>query len=325
MQESGYPPSQKLYRSVICCLCRTGNLQQVLNLLDMLFSHDESEGDKSRRIFNYFIDGAGDALKPELAREVFERMSLRGIQPNMDTNILMLLSYLKSNHISDALNFFNDLANKHEPSVRLYNIMILGLCKAGKPDHALEMWREVREGGVVSSLHCYEELVHVLCTGGDYDMTIKVLNDFQKTRLNVSSFIGNTILSHTLKKPELNRAWVRSSALDGEELMLGQLVGAFSDGIRVREHLDSLEEVVEQFFRINIFTCNMLLRELTMEGRMDYVCNLFHRICKKGHLPDKRTYDIIVHGFFKHGRREEAESHTVHDDQLNRLKLDVGD
>eukprot|EP00268_Persea_americana_P061604 TRINITY_DN7798_c0_g1_i12.p1 TRINITY_DN7798_c0_g1~~TRINITY_DN7798_c0_g1_i12.p1 ORF type:complete len:911 (+),score=135.23 TRINITY_DN7798_c0_g1_i12:6-2738(+) len=307
MHEKGHPPSRKLYRSVICCLCRTGNLQQVLNLLDMLLSHDENEGDKNRRIFNYFIDGAGHALKPELAREVFERMSLRGIQPNKQANIPMLWSYLRSKRIADALNFFNDLANKHEPSNRLYNTMIVGLCKAGKTDQALEMWTEVRERGLVPSLCCYEELVHVLCTSRDYYMTIKVLNDFQKTGRNVSSFIGNTILSHTLKKPELNRAWVQSSALDGEELMLGQLVGAFSDGIRVREHLDSLEEVVEQFFRINIFTCNMLLRELTMEGRMDYACNLFHRICKKGHLPDKRTYDIIVHGFFKHGRREEAE------------------
>ncbi|RWR80992.1 pentatricopeptide repeat-containing-like protein isoform X1 [Cinnamomum micranthum f. kanehirae] len=307
MHESGYPPSHKLYRSVICYLCRTANLQQVLNILDMHLPHEQDGGAKNRHIFNYFIDGAGQALKPELAREVFERMSLRGIQPNMDTNILMLCSYLKSECIGDALNFFNDLANKHEPSNQLYNIMIVGLCKAGKPDHALEMWSEVRERGMVPTLHCYKELVNVLCTGGDYDKAIKVLNDFQKTGRNVSSFIGNMILSHTLEKPELNRAWVQSSALDGEELMLGQLVGTFSGGIRVREHLDSLEEVVEQFFQIDIFTCNILLRELTMEGRMDYACDLFHRICKKGYRPNRWTYDIIVHGFCKHGRRKEAE------------------
>lgn len=313
MHESGYPPSPKLYRTVTHCLCRTGNLQQVLNLLDMLLLHDENERAKNRHIFNYLIDGAGHALKPELAREVFERMSLRSIQPNMDTNILMLKSYLRSKRIADALNFYNDLANKHGPSKRLYNFMIVGLCKAGKPDHALEMWSEVRERGRVPTLHCYEELIHVLCTGGDYDMAIKVLKDLQKTGRHISSFIGNILLLHSLTKPEFSRAWIQSRAVDGEEspskgtLLLGQLIGAFSGGIRVKEHLDSLEEVVKQFFQVNLYTYNMMLRGLTMDGRMDYACNLIHRICKKGYRPNRWTYDIIVHGFCKHGRRKEAE------------------
>ncbi|XP_058085038.1 pentatricopeptide repeat-containing protein At1g71210, mitochondrial [Magnolia sinica] len=308
MQESGHVPTRSLYRAVIGCLCELGNLDQVLNLLDIQLSCHKHD----RRIYNYFIGGAGHGRKPELAREVLERMVNRGIQPNIETNILMLQSYLKSKRIADALNFFNDLCKKQEPSNRLYNIMIVGLCQAGRPELALMLWEEVREKGIIPSLHCYEELVHVLCTAGNYDMVVKVLKDFEETGRQVSSFICNVLLLHTLKNRELNRAWVQSGDIDGaaaqsRNLMLGQLVGAFSGGIRMKEHLDNLEEVVEQFFPVDIYTYNMIVRALTMEGRMDYACELFNRIRKKGYEPNRWTYDIIVHGFCKHGRRKDAE------------------
>lgn len=175
--------------------------------------------------------------------------------------------------------------------------------------------------GFIPSLQCYEELVLRLCSAKDYDVAVKVLEDFSETGRPVSSFICNVLLLHTLKSQELLRAWVRSRNRNSEvkpggmseetkgsgQMMLGNLIAAFSAGIRMRESIDKLEELVERFFPVDIYTYNMLLRGLSMAGRMDYACDLFQRICKKGYEPNRFSFDIIVHGFCKHGKRSEAE------------------
>ncbi|KAF8390170.1 hypothetical protein HHK36_024692 [Tetracentron sinense] len=307
MQENGHTPTRYLYRDVIRCLCDMDNPEmQFLKLLEMQLSRHEP----NCQVYNFFIDGAGHAKKFELAREVFEMMVRSGIEPNLSSDILMLHSYLKSERIADAMNFFSDLCERRRTGRKLYNAMIVGLCKVNKPDLALELLSEVREKGLIPSLECYEELVKSLCLNNNYSVVVKVINELEKVGRHISSFIGNTLLLHSLKSRELYETWVRSGDMDGEaspsgSLMLGQLVGAFSGCIRMNQHIENLDEVIEQCFPLDIFTYNLLLRKLSMT-QIDYACELFNRICEKGYEPNRWTYDILVHGFFKHGRRDEA-------------------
>jgi len=49
----------------------------------------------------------------------------------------------------------------------------------------------------------------------------------------------------------------------------------------------------------------LLLKELSKSG-MDKARLLFARICQKGYEPNGWTYDIMVHDFSNHGRKDEA-------------------
>ncbi|XP_043721395.1 pentatricopeptide repeat-containing protein At1g71210, mitochondrial [Telopea speciosissima] len=308
MQESGHTPSRSLYRSVIRCLCDAENPEnQFLKLLEMQLSHHEAES----RDYNFFIDGAGHAKKPDLARKAFEMMVRSGVKPNLSSDILMLQSYLKSERISDALNFFGDLCKRRKAGRKFYHTVIAGLCNANKPDIALELLREMKEKELVPSIQCYEELVQSLCSNKNYDMVVKIIDDLQKSGRHVSSFIGNILLLHSLRSRELYEAWVRSGGVLGDEslsgcLTLGELVGAFSGRIRVNGNIENLEEVIGQCFPLDLFTYNMLLRRLSTNETMDYAYDVFNRIHDKGYEPNRWTYDILVHGLFKHGRTNEA-------------------
>lgn len=304
MQEKGHNPIRKLFRTVIRCLCDMENSEkQFLKLLEMQLSHHEP----TCQVYNFFIDGAGHAGKPELAREVFEIMVRSGIEPNLSSDILMLQSYIKSGKISDALNFFRDLSKRRKIGKKLYNTMIVGLCKANKPDIALEILREMRENTVIPSLECYEELVKLLCSNKKYNMVVNLLDDVMKDGRHISSFMGNVLLLHSLKSQDLYRAWVHSRDVQNETSslrMLHQLIGAFSSR-RMEQDVKDLEEVIEQCFPLDIYTYNMLLRKLSM-NQMDHACEFLNRICWKGYEPNRWTYDILVHGFFKQGRTTEA-------------------
>ncbi|XP_078438153.1 pentatricopeptide repeat (PPR) superfamily protein [Wolffia australiana] len=302
MQEYGHNPSRSLYKEVICCLCETGSYEKVLTLLETQLRRPKPG---QRRCYDYFIYGAGCAGKPELAMGVLQHMKNAGIEPGTETYIVMLSSYLKGERVSEALNFFYGLCKEREPSNRLYNLLITGLAKAGKLDQAVFFWKEVRGKGLVPSLQCYEELVLAFCSSGDYEGLIRILLDFEETGREVSPFVCNLLILHSLKHPRL---WLTWQSMASNDLMLGQVISAFSGGVRIKEHLHCLDEVVEKYFPVDIFTFNVLLRALSLEGRMDYACELFDRISMKGHQPNRYTYDIILHGLCKQGRKEEAEA-----------------
>ncbi|CAK9170756.1 unnamed protein product [Ilex paraguariensis] len=304
MQEKGHNPTKKLFRAVIYSLSEMENPEkQFLRLLEMQLSHHEP----NPMVYNLFIDGAGHAKKPELAREVYEMMKRSDIEPNLSSDILVLQSYLKSEKIADALNFFHDLSRRRKIGRKLYNTIIVGLCKANKPHYAADILLEMRTNHLKPSLECYEVLVQLLCAHQEYYMVVNLVEDLINIGRPVSSFIGNVLLLHSLKTEELFGAWARSidvHNLTPSSLMLGELIGAFS-GCKAGKDIEIIGELIERCFPLDIYTYNMLLRRLCMSD-MDHACKFFKKLCEKGYEPNRWTYDTLVHGFFRHGRTTEA-------------------
>ncbi|KAM1002304.1 hypothetical protein COP2_002841 [Malus domestica] len=306
MQEKGHLPIRKLFKDVICCLCDMENPdKQFFTLLEMQLSCREP----SRDIYNFFIYGAGHAKRPDLARQVFEMMQRSGIDPNVRSDVLMLQSYLKSERISDALNFFNDLHQRRKVMGRkLYSALIIGLCKAKKVEIAVNFLMEMKEKGVVPSDDCYEFLIQLLCQNKEFDMAVNLINDLEKVGRHITSFTGNILLLQSLKTAELYKSWVRLREERNEmsdRSMLGLLIGAFSGQIKVSRDIGNLEEAIEMCFPLDVFTHNLLIRRLS-QSNMEHACALFEKMCQKGYEPNRWTYDALVEGFLRHGRTSEA-------------------
>ncbi|KAF5187406.1 Pentatricopeptide repeat-containing protein [Thalictrum thalictroides] len=305
MQENGHRPSRELYRAVLCCICNMDNPEQLFfKLLELQLSHQEPDC----HIYNFFIDGSGHAKRPDLARKVYELMVRNGIEPNNTSKLLIMQSYLKGERVADAMNFYYDLC---DPSRKLNNAMVVGLCKANKPGLGLELLRKLREKRLLPSLECYEELVRSFCTIKNYDLVVEVIDELLKTGRYVSSFIGNLLLLHSLKSRELYRVLVQSGFMtrrtsESSTLTLGELVGLFSGAFRKNSHKENFDEIIEQCFPPDTFTYNMLLRRLSMAKGLDKFVEMFHKMVRRGYQPNRMTYDIIVHGLLKHGRRHEA-------------------
>lgn len=308
MQEIGHKATRGLYRAVICCICTMNNPEiQFFNLLKMQLSRQ----DPSCEAYNFFIDGAGHAKRPDLARQVFEMMGRNGIEPTNATKIFMLQSYLKSDRIADAIYFYNYLCEKGTPGRKINNSIVVGLSKANKPGLGLELLKGLREKKFIPSQECYEELVKSFCSVKNYDKVVEVIDELIKAGRPVSSFIGNTLLFHALKSRELYQAWVRSGLVTREAspsdcVTLVELVGFFSGGFRMNVHIEDLDEVIGQYFPLDIFTYNILLKRLSMTNSLDRFIELFHKMSKRGYQYNKWTYDIIIHTLWKHGRTNEA-------------------
>ncbi|XVE90761.1 hypothetical protein DITRI_Ditri20bG0103200 [Diplodiscus trichospermus] len=320
MQAKGHRPTKKLFRTVICCLCSTQNPEnQFFKLLEMQLSQFQPCSDT----FNFFISGAGHAKKPELAREVYEIMQRSGIEPVLKSDIYMLYSYLKNGRISDALMFFSDVRLRRSIGPKFYSAMVVGLCKADKADYALNFMREMRENNVVPSMDCYEHLIHLLCRKKSYDLVVDLVNNLEKTRGHASSFIGNVLLLNSCKTKELYEAWIRLRKVHDETSpeisLLGQLIGVLSGCVEMSGDIESLEDVIEQCFPLNIHTYNILLKKLSV-SKLDHAFEIFDWICQKGYEPNRWTYEIITRGLLRKGRRAEARRWI---EEMSRKRFDL--
>ncbi|XP_021739329.1 pentatricopeptide repeat-containing protein At1g71210-like [Chenopodium quinoa] len=306
MQDKGYAPSHKLFKAAIRCVCEMDNPEKhFLNFLEKQLSRFGCD----QRIFSYFIYGAGHARRPELGRAVYEMMEKIGIVPNLNSDLFMLKCYLKSGRIADALSFFDDLSRKRWAGRKMYNTMVVGLCKSGKTDFATALLKQARNNGLIPSLQSYEELVKLCCSEKRYDDAIELINDLEKAGRKVSSFLGNILLLHAMRSGDLYKAWLRSRDVSNEtpsSAMLGQLIDVFSGHVSLDSKAEDLEEVIQKCFPLDLFSYNMMLRKLSI-NKIDEACQLFKRLCFKGYQPNRWTYDIIVHGLYKHGRVAEAE------------------
>ncbi|CAK8538590.1 unnamed protein product [Lathyrus sativus] len=305
MKEKDFVLTRTSCRAVICSLLNMDNpVSRVFNLLDML-----THGKPDVQIFNFFIDGAGHANKTELARNVYELMIRNNIVPNMVSQILVLNSYLKSGMIFDALNFFNSLRRQDVVNRKLYNSVIIGLCKANKADIAHDILFEMLNTQLNPSIECYECLVQALCSLKRYHEAINLVHVYMKMGRRLTSFLGNVLLFHSLISPDVYDTCVHlRCATEGESSPISTLsfvIGAFSGCLKVNHSIEELEELIAMCFPLDIYTYNLLLRRVTNYD-MDQACELFNRIRQRGYEPNGWTYDIMVHGFSNHGRNDEA-------------------
>ncbi|CAN1838398.1 Pentatricopeptide repeat-containing protein At1g71210, mitochondrial [Linum perenne] len=316
MQEKGHRPNKNSFKSVICCLCNMENAnEQVLKLLDMQLPLEEH----NCNIYNIFIDAAGSGGRPDLAREVYEMMLRNGIEPNIKSYTYLLRSYLLNCRVPEAVSFFDALDQRIKARKTLYCVMVINLAKLDKLNLAFRYLNEMRNPtelhpyGIIPSIECWEVLVQKLCDVAKYDLAVKLIYDLEKLGRRVTSYIGNRLLYHSLKGVELHQAWDRYRLTEVQDesdtskklSLFCNIVGVFSGCVSVRDEIDDLEELIAQCFPLNIYTFNMMLRRLCMHD-VEKACDYFAKLHRQGYEPNRWTYDIIVHGFLKEGKRQQA-------------------
>ncbi|KAL1307716.1 hypothetical protein HN51_049616 [Arachis hypogaea] len=304
MKEKGHKVTPALCRVVVCCLLQMDNARsRFFSLFEML-----SHNDRQHYIYDCFIDAAGHAKQAELAWKVFELMQRNGIQPTSSSLILMLKAYLKSGRTYDALIFFNNVWSRGLATKKLYNCLVVSLCKSKNPEPAYLLLQQMLRDGLNPSIECYENLVRVLCSSKRYHEAVKLVNVYEKMGRQLTSFLGNVLLYHSMSSSEVYNACVRLRGVkeEGETgwSMLSFVVGAFHH--RRVSHVEDLEKLIAKCFPLDVYTYNLLLR-IACKSDKEQAYELFERMRRRGFEPNRWTYTTMVDGFKGQGMRRGSE------------------
>lgn len=308
MQESGHVPSRLIVKMVFSVLSETGQIDQALELLDVHVCGSPPD----TGLYNKFIKIICQAGRPNIGIRILEKMLEDNCTPDATSYINLLHGYLRSKSVVNALNLFRELLAENIFPVKLYNVMITGLCMAEKLQLALMFFEEMISKRLLPSLGCYEKLIYALCKEGKFNMALRIFSGMKKKGYHSCTFVYNVLLGHSFKLREVNQAWFLFEDMRRQNCApnvgtFSILIAGLSDARRLESTIGVLEEMMEQCFAADILIYNMLLRGLCKEGKMELACDLFNRMPKKGCAPNASTYDSLIYGLCRAGRINDAQ------------------
>lgn len=157
MLKKGIVPNTRTYNIVIHSLCKAGMVGKAKCLID-------GEGFKPDTVtYNTLIHGfyrVGDV--PE-ARQLFERMSMNKISPNVFTYTIMINILCKEGKFLKATDLFE---KKIFPDIAAYSALIDGLGKNGQLDKALHLLDRMLGQGLIPNIAIYDSLIRSFCREG---------------------------------------------------------------------------------------------------------------------------------------------------------------
>ncbi|XVE99376.1 hypothetical protein REPUB_Repub03eG0192700 [Reevesia pubescens] len=90
------------------------------------------------------------------------------------------------------------------------------------------------------------------------------------------------------------------------ELLTIQLFMCTARRGKLRKHLNSTNKMVENLFKSDVFTCNILLSGLCSEGLREKGLKIFNTWISKGKAVDGVTYNTMISSLCKEGIFEAA-------------------
>ncbi|CAN0830312.1 Pentatricopeptide repeat-containing protein At4g26680, mitochondrial [Linum grandiflorum] len=252
-----------------------------VNLADQLFDvllHSYRLCDSSSRVFDSLFSVCARSKKFRFATEVFRRMKEYGFLPTVESCNAYLSSLLDMDRFDIVFVFYGEMRRcRISPNVYTLNMVMSALCKAGRLEKAVELFREMENGvigGVSPNVASYNVVIAGYCRKGLLSSAMKLKSSMEKTNNN-----GNVVTFNTL-------------------------IHGFCKEGRLQEARKLLSEMKIGNVAPNIVTFNTLMNARGNSCEMNDV--LYQEMMNAGIKPDILTYNALIAGLCRDGKTKKA-------------------
>ncbi|PKA58269.1 Pentatricopeptide repeat-containing protein [Apostasia shenzhenica] len=223
----------------------------------------------------------------------FHEMENFGIKKNTESMNVLLDSLCKEKSTMRATVAFLNLRKEIPPNASSFNILIHGLCKAGKLEEAWQTMEEMKEYGFKPCVITYTSLIEAHCFGRDFQMVESILREMQ-TEKCVPNVITYTIIMHSLGKANETQAafWV-------------------------------LERMKRDGCMPDASFYNSLIYILGREGRLREAYNVYEDMCKAGIFPNAATFNTLISACCSHSQEKNALKLLVEMEEKSSCKPEI--
>jgi pentatricopeptide repeat protein len=189
MIQNNCVPNNGTFNTVINFLCQKGLIVQAFEV----FKQMPGKGCNPNSItYSTMVGGLAKAGKLEQALELFNEMASKGF--NSDKMYQLLTEYLnkedRTEEVVHAIHKLKDVGTR--PHVVLYNTVLLGLCRNGKTDYAIDVFADMVSCGCMPDELSYIILIEGLAHEGY----------LKEARELLSKLCSRNVLSNSLIKNE---------------------------------------------------------------------------------------------------------------------------
>lgn len=240
---------------------------------------EEESFETNIRDYSKLIDAHSKADRLEDAERILNKMTEKGIKPDVLTSNILVHMYSKAGKLDEAKASFTSLKKEgFQPDLKAYTSMITAYVNAGLPKQAEALTREMEAKGIKPTKEIYLELLRAFANGGEVDAAQRIVNTMQ------FAGIQQNLESYTL---------------------LIDAYGKAGDPDQARVHFDHMREV-GRIMPDDRCTASMLAAYVK-KNLLDKGLDLLLTLKKQGFVPGVHTNTVLVGWLGRLQLVEEAE------------------
>ncbi|KAF8401945.1 hypothetical protein HHK36_012896 [Tetracentron sinense] len=183
-----------------------------------------------------------------------------------------------------------------KPSVVVYNMIIVSLCKDRLVTEALDLLLEMTSKGIPPDVVTYNCLIRGLYSSGQWKEATRLFNEMVDRKISQN---GDLSLHEFFN--EIQACGQRPDLVTYNLLLDGLCQNQCLDEAMTLFHL-----IEDSKFKPNIITYGILIDGMCKAGKLKAAMELFCSFPAKGLEPSVSTYNIIINGLYKEGLLDEA-------------------
>ncbi|RZC83800.1 hypothetical protein C5167_046584 [Papaver somniferum] len=188
--------------------------------------------------------------------------------------------------------------------------VISGFCKTGKPESALEFYKNV---GKIESLGCrggnvvmYTWLVNALCKEGRVDEVSELVCKMEKEGVVLDAVFYSSWICGYFKEGVLNEAFRKhimmiENGVNPDTVSYTILIDGFTKEGNVEKAIGFLNEMKKDGLEPNLVTYTAIMRGFCKRGKLDEAWRVFERVVELGIEVDEMTYSTLIDGLCRTG------------------------
>ncbi|GAB4835304.1 hypothetical protein Ancab_000213 [Ancistrocladus abbreviatus] len=293
MCKLGFSPDIAIYDVLIGGLCKTGELEKA----SYLYSQMKSSG---------ILPDVGILTKLISVTEEEEMGStdkaycmikiMMGDKPDSETGIEKLFK----------------VKGIVWPNTTSFTVVIDGLCKNGRLDEALELFRDMDKIECKKDITVYNNLIDALSSSNRIGDCIQLLSKMKHARIQPTQFTYNSFYGYFCRSEDVPGAFnvVKEMRLNGHNPWIKHsttLVKQLCKHGRAVEACKFLDDMVKEGFVPDIILYSAAIDGLLKVKELDHALELFQNICARGYRLDVIAYNILINGLCKAKRVSEAQ------------------
>uniref|UniRef100_A0A0E0GAE3 Pentacotripeptide-repeat region of PRORP domain-containing protein n=1 Tax=Oryza nivara TaxID=4536 RepID=A0A0E0GAE3_ORYNI len=261
---------------------------------------------------------------------LFSGICRLGVVPSVWTWNLLLKFIAETGEYEMVLAAYNEMkCFQLTPDVYTFAIVTRSLFQAKKVDEALQVWAEMTEMGVKPDARGYSSFLIGLCDCRKYDLAYVILQEINREKVPVEAMAYNMVMDGLCKEMRLDEAekLLENKARQGSNpdvygysyliqsyCKMGNLIKAVdhyeamvSHGIETNCHINGdmdkahlwFHDMVQRGLSIDVIVYTILMNGYCKAGRLQEACQLFVQMTNLGIKPDVIAYTVLLDGHLK--------------------------
>nr|XP_011468974.1 PREDICTED: pentatricopeptide repeat-containing protein At3g61520, mitochondrial [Fragaria vesca subsp. vesca] len=302
----GVFPDSRILTKLVTVLCRNGKVSRAW---DVLCDVMKMGGGLEAASCNAVLTALGRSNDFKRMGEVMVKMEEIGIKPNLITFGLFVNHLCKSRRIDAALGVFEKMSvgvegvSAKPDVIIIYNTLIDGLCKVGRPQEGLSLMEKMRsQDGCAPNTVTYSCLIGGFNKVGDIDRGLELFEKMKEEGIPLNVVTLNTLLDGLCRHGRLNAALeffkeMQRDGLKGNAVSYTLLISSFCDVNNISKAMELFNQMLSAECPTDVRVYHCLISCLSLAGRMEDASFVVSKLKEAGFSMDTVSYNVMIKGF----------------------------